>query len=513
VRHAESGEMRGELKREGLSAEVMSAATRREIARRLPEFLQRQRWFGGKARAVRSAEIVDVVGISTETVMLVVSVTYADGGEEKYAIPVVRPLGRGVWDGEVMNSGDGGFADAIGDVGFRSTLLDCVKDEKTYHGEKGSLRGFRTKAFDDLYDESVRRETPRLIGGEQSNSSVIYRDKLILKFIRRMEKGENPDLEIGRFLSERTNYPHTAKVAGYLEYRSGEGGCVKQGILQEFVANQGDAWRHTQKQIGGRYRRAESGSDERLLKEMGLLGKRTAELHLALASDAKDAAFAPEEFTLEFQRSLQESFEELTRRTMGLLRGRVAEMDARWRMKCRELEAREDEILRRFQFLSEQRVAGKRIRIHGDYHLGQVLYTGTDFVIIDFEGEPARPLAERRKKQSALQDVAGMLRSFEYAAFAPLLMTSDAGGVEACRSAELWLAAEQWRRAAEERFLSEYFAACGGASFLPVQKEQRSALLKIYLLAKAVYELGYELNNRPSWVGLPVEGLLRLLAP
>ena len=481
----------------GLKREAMSPETRRRIAEGLPEFLQRQRWFGGKARGLRSVEVEDVIGVGGVTV-LVAGVKYADGAEERYALPVIGA-------GEA-------FRDAMGEREFLSALLDSVKNEDVFRGERGSLRGCRTKNFGELWDANGEGAEPRVISGEQSNSSVVYGEKLILKFIRRMEEGENPDLEIGRFLSEQTSYQRIAKVAGYLEYDSGEGGCVTQGIVQEFVANEGDAWRHVQKILAECYARERRVNDSQLLEQIALLGKRTAELHLALGSEREDAAFAPEKFTREFQAELRRSFEELTRRTMETLRGRAREMDSPWKEKADELQAREQKILRQFRVLSDELIDAERIRIHGDYHLGQVLWTGTNFVIIDFEGEPARPLAERRKKQSPLQDVAGMLRSFEYAAFAPLLMPSDAGGFELRNRADLGRAAEEWSVAAGERFLAEYIATCGGAAFLPAREEQRSALLKVYLLAKAVYELGYELNNRPGWVGLPMEGILRLLA-
>lgn len=484
--------MKSGLKREGLSGEA-----RQRMAERLPEFLQGQRWFGGKARGVKSAAIEDVIAVG-EVVVLVARVKYADGAQEKYAVPLVI-------DGERLG-------DAMGEGAFLSALLDGVKNEKTFRGERGSLRGRRTQRFEELYDERVSQAVPRLLSGEQSNSSVIYGDKLILKFIRRLEEGENPDLEIGRFLSERTKYPHIAKVAGHLEYEAGENGCVTQGILQEFVPNEGDAWRHVQKILGESYARDGRVNNARLLQETGLLGRRTAELHLALASEREDAAFAPEKFTWEFQRELRKSFEGRARRTMEMLRGRMADMDSRWRQKAGQLESCEEEILGRFRFLSEELVEAERIRIHGDYHLGQVLFTGSDFVIIDFEGEPARALAERRQKQSPLQDVAGMLRSFEYAAFAALLMPAAAAEIVERGAADLWESAEEWSRRAGERFLAEYFAACGEAGFLPKRDRQRSALLNVFLLGKAVYELGYELNNRPGWVGLPIEGILRLLA-
>jgi len=247
------------------------------------------------------------------------------------------------------------------------------------------------------------------------------------------------------------------------------------------------------------------------LAEMGLLGKRTAELHLALSSESDDPAFAPEPFTIQFQNNLEASCAELTGRTLRLLRARIANVPAEYKDKAAEIAAREHEIVRAFRTALTIPIEAMRIRIHGDYHLGQVLYTGSDFVITDFEGEPARPLAERRTKQSPLQDVAGMLRSFHYAAFAPLLASSTGSSVSRGQVAKLGRWAEGWSRCAANRFLGQYYETTGTARYLPAGSSERSKLLEVYLLAKAIYELGYELNNRPDWVGIPLEGISSLL--
>jgi maltose alpha-D-glucosyltransferase/alpha-amylase len=182
------------------------------------------------------------------------------------------------------------------------------------------------------------------------------------------------------------------------------------------------------------------------------------------------------------------------------------------RDQSRKIIEREQDTLQRFRKLLSAPIDARRIRIHGDYHLGQVLYTGGDFVIIDFEGEPARPLEERRIKQSPLQDVAGMLRSFHYAAFAPLLMPRAGSSVSQRKNASRSRLAEAWSRCAADAFLDKYYETSGAAQFLPADAGERASLLEMYLLAKAIYELGYELNNRPAWVGIPLEGISRLLS-
>jgi maltose alpha-D-glucosyltransferase/alpha-amylase len=368
-----------------------------------------------------------------------------------------------------------------------------------------------------------------VLTGEQSNSSVIYGERLILKFFRRLEEGENPDLEIGRFLTEKARFRHIPRIAGSSEYQYKGGVSATQTILQEFVLNQGDAWRYVVETLTTFYERIEASGQRqiseleklpefggepmsRVLAEIGLLGKRTAELHIAFSSNGDDPAFAPEPFTMEFQESLEGALVELTHRTLQLLRARAAEVPAAYQEKAGEIIAREGELVRRFRAALAEPIRAMRTRIHGDYHLGQVLYTGSDFMIIDFEGEPARPLAERRVKQSALQDVAGMLRSFHYAAFAPLLTPPAGSSISPHLIANMGRWAEAWSRCAGNRFLGHYYETSQAAAFLPDDPRVRAKLLEVHLLAKAVYELAYELNNRPPWVGIPLEGISALLA-
>lgn len=516
----------------------MLSELRQSLPAQLPSFLAAQRWFGGKARQILGVEIVDAIPISsdeTNAVVLVVTVKYLEGVEETYSVPLIpiaSPSGSSLADWAPKLAMENGsvivFGDAFASPQFLAELLDIIKREGEMQGENGRLRGSRTSSFSELFPSSQARRPKPLIG-EQSNSSVIYGDRLILKFFRRIEQGDNPDLEIGRFLTERTRFPHVPRIAGCIEYEPHHGERTTQTILQEFVPNQGDAWRYALRTLSTFYERAGdpplesglSGSEEvpefagesmsRLFAEMGLLGQRTAELHLALSSDSDDPAFAPEPFTMQFQNRLETSLAELTRRTLRLLRARMANVPAEYKDKSAEITARGQDIVRRFRTLSVP-IEAMRVRIHGDYHLGQVLYTGSDFVIIDFEGEPARPLAERRIKQSPLQDVAGMLRSFHYAAFAPLLAPPIGSSVSPGRIAELNRWAEAWSRSAAKRFLGQYYETSGAARYLPTGAQERTKLLDTYLLAKAIYELGYELNNRPAWVGIPLEGISRLLS-
>jgi trehalose synthase-fused probable maltokinase len=497
----------------------------RSVSALLPVFLAAQRWFGGKARQVRGMEITDAVPVSHEganAVVLLVRVTYVKGAEETYSIPII--VGA--------QSGDDSLQDAFSRPQFLAELLNVIRREDDVAGEKGRLRGCQAPSFSELLAVSEAAQ-PKRLTGEQSNSSVIYGDRAMLKFFRRIEEGENPDLEIGRFLTHKARFPHVPRIAGWIEYRPLQGKPATQAILQEFAPNQGDAWRYALKTLSAFYEQAENSSSGRLperdrprsgegkqfssepmahlLADIALLGERTAELHLALCSESDDPAFAPEPFTMQFQSKLEGSFAELTSRTLSLLRAQMADVPPEYREQSRKILEREQEIVQRFRKLLRAPINAMRIRIHGDYHLGQVLYTGADFVIIDFEGEPARPLAERRIKQSPLQDVAGMLRSFHYAAFAPLLMPPTGSSVSQRKNGSLSRLAEAWSRCAADRFLGRYYATSGASHYLPAGTGERANVLEMYLLAKAIYELGYELNNRPAWVGIPLEGISRLL--
>jgi maltose alpha-D-glucosyltransferase/alpha-amylase len=514
----------------------------------LPTFLSKQRWFGGKARQMDAAELADVIPIrggALEFFLLVVSVKYADATEETYAMPVacseaqspasdVDPASLRV---DAHQTGGGLIlTDALKNEAFLDTLLEIIRSKSTIEGHKGLLRGLQTTVYSHLYPNSEVALRPKPVGAEQSNTSIIYGDRLILKFFRRLEEGINPDLEVGTFLTEKAHFTHIPQLAGSLEYRTHGGGQMVQGILQAFVPNRGDAWTYTLDSLSEFYEAATQEprdgaplgpgntfsvrpkrdlpefarkSVDPYLEAAGLLGQRTAEMHLALASEAHDPVFLPEPFTIAFQLALQRSLLELTTRVFGLLREKLANLPIEWRNRADEISGWEREAVRRFQATLSTPIHALRLRIHGDYHLGQVLYTGSDFVIIDFEGEPARPLAERRIKRSPLQDVAGMLRSFHYAAFAPLLGERPVPAKD-LRRLSAW--AEIWNAWVSSHFLADYFATSGEAAFLPQSREETKSVLELHLLEKAIYELGYELNNRPTWVGIPLQGIAGLLS-
>lgn len=515
------------------------ANLRAELPAQLPAYLKSQRWFGGKAGEILSTELVDVVGMQragVEAVVLYVQVEYKSGGADLYAVPVIATEGEASVGGNAVPalriSGRGGgagvvFTDALKSEAFLSLLLDAIQRGLVFRGESGEISTSHTGSLELQETGAAGSLRPRAIKAEQSNSSIAYGERLMLKLIRRLEPGVNPDLEMSGFLSQVAHYPHTPQFFGALEYRDGEGRLMTQGILQAFVANQGDAWQYTMEAISSFYNAVAAIPAERaglppkesparvsldaFLDSVGLLARRTAELHVALASDFGDKDFAPEPFNVDFQRGFERSVQELTKRVFGQLRQAKDRLPEAAKLRAEEILSSEQRIAERFHSALSNSIHAMRTRIHGDYHLGQVLYTGTDFVIIDFEGEPARPLKERRLKRSPLQDVAGMLRSFHYAAYGPLLAGTGTVKIDASNAQHLNRWALAWAAWVSDRFLAEYLKLAGEDVFLPPTRAEIIALLQIHVLEKAVYELGYELNNRPEWVAIPLEGISKAL--
>ena len=508
-----------------------------------------QRWFGGKARQIRSVEIADLVplgNIRFETFVLLVRLEYMTGPGEVYVLPLICTQEPTVGSAEtglkVYSSARGTdlhLRNALTDNEFLHSLLEMIEQKTVFRGLEGEIHAACTDAFHVFCSASAGVLQPKPIKAEQSNSSIIYGDRVILKFFRRTAEGDNPDLEIGRFLTEKKDFPHIPAVAGWIDYKGKDDSQMCLGILQAFVPNVGDAWQFTLKALSsywkesGRYSGGSLGpvpqhdppvaayrpnlptpilaSISPYLDTVELLGKRTAELHLALASESTDPAFAPEPYTAHFQRAFKETLHTLTERNLALLGAKLNELPPELRDKAKNLTARQGEILRRYDSVLGSPIQAMRTRIHGDYHLGQVLYTGSDFVIIDFEGEPARPISERRVKRSPLQDVAGMLRSFHYAAFYFQIAPLDGMTASGMDNDDVRKWAESWYASVTDRFLGAYFGNVGEACFIPPSRDELSTLLQLHLLEKAVYELGYELNNRPAWLAIPLEGISQLL--
>jgi maltose alpha-D-glucosyltransferase/alpha-amylase len=514
-------------------------------------FLMRQRWFGGKSRRTRNARFVDW-GLLRRgpqpLLMTIVETEFDDGGRHQYFLPLTMcpaAEAKALIDrsphavlATITGARKGVLFDAWLDDRYGRTLLDALEREEHMATKRGAIRAIKTRAFAGR--RSAAGDDPAIgrMSVEQSNTSIVYGDRLILKLFRRIEPGINPDLEIGLQLTERAGFKRVPEVAGAFEYLGPGADPATLAMMQDLVKSQGDGWTHTLNEVGRFYEDvgdasaphvngtawltdsaegtlAHGGPPEAAAQAMGAylrtaatLGRQTAEMHLALASDSTDRAFVPEPLLpADLERVTDESSRN-AKQALQVLAARRSDLSS-------DVGASADQLLRSADALHERIRSGPRlefvaskIRTHGDYHLGQVLLCEGDFVILDFEGEPARPLAERRLKQSPLKDVAGMIRSFSYAAHAGLFAHTSSRRSELARL-DPW--ARVWQLCASWAFLDAYFAAVAGALFVPAGSAERNALLEMFVLDKALYELNYELNNRPDWARIPLRGILDLM--
>jgi maltose alpha-D-glucosyltransferase/alpha-amylase len=516
-----------------LLADAQRGPLEREI---LPNYIQSCRWFGSKARTFRHLKVIEQPAILSDAdaaQLWFVEVNYLDGPAETYALPVKIASGdaaRTVFQ-SAPHAIIARFAaneetilfDAIWDAKFRSRLFEAIARREIMKGRAGDLVGICGKMLET--DPATVSVKSQVLGGEQSNSSMLFDNRFFLKLYRKLEDGVNPDVEINRFLTEQASFANVPPFVGAIEYRRARGEPTVVCLLQSAVANEGDGWTLTLDAVGRYYERVlgqkadlqnETAPPGTLLDELiggvypekaNLLGQRTSELHLALASCPDDPAFRPEPFNAMAQRSVYQSMRASLRRTFTLLEKKITDLPAAFRDEARDVLLAETEILAREKRLLDRRTNAAKIRIHGDYHLGQLLYTGKDFVILDFEGEPARALSERKLKRSALRDVAGMMRSFQYAAYSALWQPAMRS--EDVPFLERW--ADLWYRQMGSVFLQSYLSTAIDAIFIPQNSEDLQIMLEAYLLDKAVYEIGYELNHRPDWVVIPIRGIKHIL--
>ena len=467
--------------------------------------LPRQRWFGDKGRSIAAVNLRDCGAFGDHAWLVLVTVAFTDGVDETYAIPLVLD-GAAVspdaleatleLDGATTRAGD-----AFDQPGFCLELLTAFERDAavpTAHG--GVVRFVRTDRYSPLRGDGPL--APRRLTTEQSNTSVAYGSRLILKWLRRVKAGTNLDREVGSFLTLQARFPHVPPLAGAIEYVSAAGEVTTLGVLQGFVANQGDGWSW----IVGHLRQLPPARVDELsgpvFQELSGLGVVTGALHGALASDAESSDFAPEPITDADVTAWISRVAADLGRTSDVVRARLADLPREIENDARALLAGQAALRARADDLRALGVERcMKIRVHGDYHLGQALRTAPGFVLLDFEGEPDRPLAERRRKQSSLVDVAGMLRSLDYAVHAALSPASAPAG-------------EPWVRRASAAFLDGYLAELGRfpARLVPASRSTLARALAVFELDKALYEVRYELDHRPAWLAIPLRGLTRLLA-
>ena len=423
----------------------------------LAEWMARQRWFATKSRQIVSTAVHDRLRIG-DAVLYVIRVGVDDGGGGRVADRYVVAL-----------EDRPGVVDAFDSAPFCRALLDAIRSASALRCERGTLVGRPSRAFPPGVpaDAAVRR-----ISGEQSNTSIVFGTALIMKLFRRLVDGVNPDLEMARFLTEHTTFPNTPRLAGSLEYSDGAGSATL-AVAQELIREGRDGWQWLLEQLA---------AGDGALGALRRLGRRTAELHMALATPTSDPAFVAEPI----------GRGDVTAWAAALARQVTAAREAAGGRALPDLPSGAEPALTGL-------LGAAKIRHHGDFHLGQILVIGDgqEFMLIDFEGEPLRPLEERRRKHTPLRDVAGMLRSFAYAAATTARSGRDVG---------------DWEQDARASFVEAYREAAAAAPFLPASAEAFTRAVTALELEKAAYEVVYEANNRPDWLDIPVRGFVSATA-
>jgi trehalose synthase-fused probable maltokinase len=486
--------MRRDVEHEGSEGEPIRAVGREPVrdlsSDELLQFLMPRRWFGAKGREPRDARVVDVIPVGSAGWIARVEVALRDG-TENYQLT----LGRG-----------GQVREGLEDEDFRRDLAGVIAQ-----GTALTAPGVRW-VVDWVTEPPGELPVPRLAGGEQSNTSLIFGDHAIMKLYRRLERGEHPDAEIARFLTTRAHFPHTPDLLATARFESSSGSEVA-AMVQRFLPGSRDVWTAALDRAREVFR-PEAHRGIPFAAEAEMLGDVTRALHLALASDEGDPAFAPEPATPTDAAEWANAVCEESERALTLLERSLGggALPGRATIAAKKVLERREEVR---TVVNGWRTEigddlGSRIRHHGDYHLGQVLQTADgNFMVIDFEGEPSRPLEERRAKHSVLRDVAGMVRSFWYAA----ATCADEARTE-LGDKDAMTRAERWQREMREAFLRGYLPeGREHPSFLPQARARFDVLLSLFEAEKLFYELAYELNNRPPWVWIPLRGLVTMLRP
>ncbi len=516
----------------------------------LPKYLQYCRWFQAKARTIRQVQLVEDILLKSEANnfhLTLIEVQYTEGASEIYFLPLSylsqeeakfleENFPQSIVAKMKIKDKSAYLFDCIYSDHFQKEILALIAHKKTIHGKNGKFIASPAKNFENELYVSEPALQSQVLKAEQTNTSVLYDNTYILKCYRKLEAGINPDSEIIAYLSDKKGFSNIAPFVGHIEYHLPYREKTSIALMQKFIPNQGDAWNFAldniehylenilvQKEnnqqppelpssilsiknskipqllydcIGGYF-----------LEMIALLGKITGELHLNLAQE-EDSTFIPEYFSKHYQRAIYQSMRNLVRRTMESLRINLNKLPEAVKGEAAETLDQEQNILTKLAEITYRKIESQKIRIHGDYHLGQVLYTGNNFVIVDFEGEPARALSERRLKRSSFKDIAGMIRSFHYAVYSALFNWSSIRP-EDISHLQPWIG--PWYKTTSGIFLESYLNTVQGTLLVPQEKQDLETLLDTFLLEKAVYELGYELNNRPDWIDIPIHGIKEIL--
>ena len=481
----------------------------------LPGYLNTCRWFAGKARQQADFQIQTIHTITGPYYLTIVEATYTDGDPERYLLPLAfitdqTAMGnvpeKGVLTPATFGDETGWLIDAIYDEIFRNTLYQNLLNNRT----EGAISFQKGKGL--VASEAV---TSRVLPVDSSNSALVFNEMYFMKLYRKLFEQTNPEVEMVAFLTETGGFEAIpAYVGSFTWQQTGAGSGEKDvtlGMMQKMVANDKDSWAMTGDYLNDFLYAVPNRLftvQEDVFEKVALLGKRTAEMHLALYSKTDDPAFRSEPFTEEYRLFLAGRFTSLLQRRYDLLVNNYDKLDEQaQRLAWVFMEAKEmiDDFVNDFK---TRQLGSFRTRIHGDYHLGQVLATASDYVIIDFEGEPECTIAERKIKHSPLKDVAGMIRSYHYAVSAKLFNSDETAGIDPDK---LQIVSDRWYKLIRDTYLDAYLGTFGSPHPIFYDNGEINYLLMIYLLEKAVYELGYEISYRPNWVKIPLKGIVDVI--
>ena len=521
----------------------------------LSAWLQAQRWFGGKARQIKLVTIREAIPVPFDdraAFLALILVDYLQGDPELYVLPLAFADGEQaksvrdkspnhiLCDLACTATGESGVLyDALADREFCQTLLEMISGRKrvrTRNGATGRDPHGRVPSYS------------RTNGADRTGHGPGRAEQLLGHLWRSFHPetvppdssvGTNPDLEIGQFLTER-QFPHMPRLGGALEHVTEGDERMSLAVLHEFIPNARDAWEYTLDALSRYYdrimtlvaadqtvpaeqapifsvsRRADAKRDRRKSRDLPGVGACSGRTHRRAASRAgvrpgQPRISRPNHSLRITRRGLFQSMRNLTAHNLRLLRKQMPSLSPEVATLAQRVAEREAEIINRYRPIYERRITAYRIRCHGDFHLGQLLWTGKDFMILDFEGEPSLALSERRIKRLALRDVASMVRSFHYAAWAGFYQHVQRGGIEPENRAKFEPWVRLWYQSVGSAYLDAYLRSMGDSNVLPRSQEERQLMLPAYVLSKAVYEVGYELNHRPDWLRIPLQGILEIL--
>ncbi len=503
----------------------------------LEKYIIKQRWYGGKSSKLKYIELAEYFRIQQNEEVyygLILEVNFNEAFYQHYFLPIAFVSDENfAKDDRILpisiQNQEGFIIDAINLEAFRKVVFERIltavpKDRTRVQYKKSSL-------FNDC-----KYESSRFMGMEQSNTSIVYNDKYVLKFFRRIYADRNPDYEMSRFLSEKKDFKNTPAYLGSMQIKDHENTNITIALMNELVPNEGDAWDYMLKELHKVFSNLEykninidrlphTEPFERLtirdipaqiidwaglnvFTKIQTLAKRTAEMHIALGSEFEDTSFTPERFNGDYTVWLKNRLLYQFQNRLNAVENNLHKLDGLALELANEFLERKNEIRKRFVNFDWTKLKGERLRVHGDYHLGQILVKNDDFYILDFEGEPESTIRDRKVKQPPLKDVAGLFRSFHYAIYATIFNNQDKYKQS---QEELFKAGEILYQYFIGLFLGTYVVEIQNANINIGYQQERIFLLKYSLLEKAVYELGYELNSRPLWAVIPLKGISNII--